>query len=247
MGAVSEDEAARRERLDQWAAEQRRLTEPPKKYRTPWQLRWRWLRRPLHIWAQVVERMLDRGLHTAGVVVAPEHAHPDRVHYVPSSWRLLPLALDYLGVSDGDTFVDFGCGKGRVLHQAARRPFRRVIGVEISPGLAETARAGLARRRYQHRCASVEIVVADAAQFDVPDDLTIGYFYHPFEGETLAAVLRNIVASIDRHPRRVRLIYAYPVRIGEFLATGRFQLVARLTRQRNSELDGGGAAILESC
>jgi SAM-dependent methyltransferase len=254
MGALAQDEAARRERLEHWASEQSRLAEPPKKYRIPWQLRPRWfaqrvlnLRRLLQICARVAERVSDWGLHTAGDVVAPEHAHPDWVRYAPSPWRLLPRALDYLGVSDADTFVDFGCGKGRVLHQAARRPFRRVIGVEISPELAEIARVGLARRSYLRRCGSVEIVVADAAQFDVPDDLTIGYFCHPFEGETLAGVLRNIIASIDRHPRRVRLIYVYPIRIAEFLATRRFRLVAEQREQRNSGLYGAGAVILESC
>ena len=44
----------------------------------------------------------------------------------------------------------------------------------------------------------------------MPDDLTIGYFYHPFRGETFETVLRNIVDSIDRQPRRVRLIYVTP-------------------------------------
>ena len=137
---------------------------------------------------------------------------------------MLPRALRFLGVSDRDTFVDFGCGKGRVVHQAAKRPFRRVIGVEISPALAEIARANLATRRHRHRCPNVEIVVADAKEFPVPDDLTIAYFWHPFTGETLEAVLRGIIDSIDRHPRRVRLIYLGP-HGAEVLATGRFRLL----------------------
>ena len=120
---------------------------------------------------------------------------------------MLPRALRYLGVSDRDVFVEFGCGKGRVVHQAARRPFRRVVGVEISPVLAEAARSGLAARRHQHRCRDVEIVVADVTAFRVPDDLTIGYFYYPFTGQTFESVLRGIVESIDRNPRRVRLIF----------------------------------------
>ena len=129
-------------------------------------------------------RVLDRGLDTAGSAGEPEHDHPDRIHYVPSAWHVLPRALRYIGVSDRDVFVDFGCGKGRVVHQAARRPFRRVVGVEISPVLAEVARSGLAARRHQHRCRDVEIVVADVTAFRVPDDLTVGFFYRPFMGET---------------------------------------------------------------
>ena len=128
--------------------------------------------------------------------------------YAPSAWYVLPRALRYLGVSDRDVFVEFGCGKGRVVHQAARRPFRRVVGVEISPVLAEAARSGLAARRHQHRCRDVEIVVADVTAFRVPDDLTVGYFYYPFTGQTFESVLRGIVESIDRNPRRVRLIFA---------------------------------------
>ena len=99
-----------------------------------------------------------------------------------------------------------------------------MIGVEISPALAEIARTNLATRRHQHRCPNVEIVVADAKEFPVPDDLTIAYFWHPFTGETREAVLRGIIDSIDRHPRRVRLIYLGP-HGAEVLATGRFRLL----------------------
>ena len=163
---------------------------------------------------QLAIRVFERGLDFEGHASEPEHDHPDRRYYVPSPRWALPRALRFLGVSDRDTFVDFGCGKGRVVHQAAKRPFRRVIGVEISPALAEIARTNLATRRHQHRCPNVEIVVADAKEFPVPDDLTIAYFWHPFAGETHEAVLRGIIDSIDRHPRRVRLIYLGPTRCG---------------------------------
>jgi hypothetical protein len=122
-----------------------------------------------------------------------------------------------------------------------------VVGVEISPVLAEAARSGLAARRHQHRCRDVEIVVADVMAFRVPDDLTICYFYYPFTGQTFESVLRSIVESIDRNPRRVRLIY---LRLSEepcsaILATGRFRL---LKEQRTRLLDAAGpsAAIFES-
>jgi hypothetical protein len=136
--------------------------------------------------------------------------------------------------------------QGRVVHHAARRPFGRVIGVEISPVLAEIARNGLATRRHQHRCGSVEIVVCDVTQFRVPDDLTIGYFFHPFVGATFDAVLRGIVCSLDRHPRRVRLIYVCPAHGARVLATGRFRLVRW---QRGGLRDGlrDRAAIFETC
>jgi SAM-dependent methyltransferase len=231
MDVVHDDPAARREWLERWAAEQQRTTlsrarlaRMRMRRRLAFARAWLGQRAPLAS-ARFLNRVLDRGLDTSGIVREPEHDHPDRLYYTASYWHVLPRALRYLGVSDRDTFVDFGCGKGRVVHQAAKRPFRRVIGVEISPGLAEVARTAVAARRHQHRCRNVEIVVSDVQDFRVPDDLTIGYFYHPFKGETFETVLRNIVDSIDRHPRRVRLIYVIPVNGPKVLATGRFRLV----------------------
>ena len=189
--------------------------------------------------------MFERGIDTAELVSEPVHEHPDRTGYAASAWHVLPRALRYTGVSDTDTFVEFGCGKGRVVHQAARRPFHRVIGVEISPALAEIARANLAARRRHHRCHDVEIVVADVTEYEVPDDMTIGYLYNPFTYETLDRVLQEIVHSIDRRPRRVRLIYAAAPESGTpVLATGRFRLVKE---QRNRLLDPYTTSIYESC
>jgi SAM-dependent methyltransferase len=174
---------------------------------------------------RLADRILDRGLETSDSAAEPEHDHPDRVAYHPSPWYVLPRALRYLRVSDQDVFVDFGCGKGRVVHQAAKRPFRRVVGVEISPSLAEVARNGLTAKRHQHRCRDVEIVVADVGEFEVPDDLTIGYLYHPFQDETFERLVRAIIDSLDRNPRRIRLIYFHPFHSSQLLATGRFRLV----------------------
>ena len=245
----ADDPAARQERLERWAAERRAHQRPgPAPSRTgPARTRVQRrialgsrralarTRRRLALGSErLASRVLDRGLGTSGDATEPEHDHPDYVHYRPSPWHVLPRALRYLGVSDRDTFVDFGCGKGRVVHQAARRPFRRVIGVEISPVLAEIARTNLAGRRHQHRCRNVEIVVSDAREFQVPDDLTIAYLNNPFMSETFEAVLGGIVDSIDRHPRCVRLIYVLPVHASQVLATERFQL---LTEQRVPLLD----------
>jgi SAM-dependent methyltransferase len=175
----------------------------------------------------LADRVLGRGLDTSAYSFVPEHKHPDRLHYAPTPWHVLPRALRHVGVSDQDTFVDFGCGKGRVVHQAARRPFKKVIGVEISSDLAEIARTVLAARSDQHRCRDVEIVVADATQWPVPDDLTIGYLFRPFENELLDAVLRSIGESLDRQPRRFRLIYVWPTDASrsKVLAMERFRLV----------------------
>jgi SAM-dependent methyltransferase len=245
---LPDDPAARRLWLEQWADEQeRRLVPrdlpPLKRLRADVARR---MQRAVARAEKYAEKVFDRGLQTGELVLDdPEHAAANRVPYVPSEWHVLPRALRYVGANASDVFADFGCGKGRVVHQAARWPLRRVIGVEVSPDLAAFARALVAAHSHQHRCRDVEIVAADATRFEIPDDLNIAYFYDPFRGEVLDAVPHNIVASIDRHPRRVRLIYVHPSCAGQVLATGRFRL---LKEQRGGLRDTrlGRAAIFES-
>jgi SAM-dependent methyltransferase len=129
-------------------------------------------------------------------------------------------------VTGDDVFLDYGSGKGRVLFQAARDyPFQRIIGVELSPELNEIAQANIERNRFRLRCPDVQTVAGDAADHQVPDDVSVIYLYNPFRGTTFARVVDNIVASLDRRPRRLRVVYKSPLEEDRLLATGRFRLV----------------------
>ncbi len=190
---------------------------------------------------QRLDPVFARGLDLYGDVDCPERRAVEGTPYAPSPWHILPRALRAVGASDGDVLVDYGCGKGRIVHQAARWPLKRVIGVEISPELASVAQSMVARHRHKYRCRSVEIVVSNAARFQVPDDVTIAYFFAPFHGETLDAVLRNLVASIDRRLRTVHLICVMGRGTWQVFATGRFRLVGQVRVTRHHR-----AAIFES-
>lgn len=54
-------------------------------------------------------------------------------------------------------------------------------------------------------------MVADAATFEVPDDVTVAYFNNPFERQIFDAVLEQLRRSMPSHPRRVRLVVNYPL------------------------------------
>lgn len=152
--------------------------------------------------------------------------HPDRVHYQPSPWTMLRTVLPKDAVRPTDVFVDFGSGMGRVVQQAAKYPFARVVGVEISEQLTEIARKNVDSNRRRFECQNVELISCDAAAFDVPDDMTHAYFNNPFTGETFVKVIGNITSSIDRVPRRITLIYEHPKMTDVLEATGRFEVVS---------------------
>ena len=66
----------------------------------------------------------------------------------------------------------------------------------------------------------------------VPDDLTHVYMFNPFEGEIFRQVLANIILSLDRRPRPLKVFYAHPRHSDDVLATGRFELVRTTTGLR---------------
>jgi predicted RNA methylase len=109
-----------------------------------------------------------------------------------------------------DVFLDYGAGKGRVVVLAAMLPFRRVLGVEISPDLAELAQANVRRAARHLQCPDVEIVSGDATDFVLPKEATVLYFFDPFSGPVLERVLERIRVSLTAAPRPLRILYADP-------------------------------------
>jgi SAM-dependent methyltransferase len=154
------------------------------------------------------------GITTSGEIKPEELGFPTGDHYhgglyIPSSWVVLRHLFKTLAVTREDVFVDYGSGKGRVLIFAAQQPFKRVIGVEMFEAHHRVARRNLERNRDRFRCGDVELITADATEWRVPDDLTIAYFYAPFPWRTFNQVLQQLFASLDRHPRRLRLVYYF--------------------------------------
>jgi SAM-dependent methyltransferase len=147
------------------------------------------------------------------------------LHYEPSHWTFLPRALRGERVGPRDVFVDIGCGRGRVVLQAAKRPFGRVIGVEISPEKLATARHNLAKLSGTLKCHDVELVAIDALEYELPLEATYVYLFNPCSGDAFERLSENIVASHDRRPRRLRVLYANPVEEAALERSGRFARV----------------------
>ena len=150
----------------------------------------------------------------------------DRLAYIPSQWLTLPRALRRSELTADDVLVDFGCGKGRIVVEAALLyRLKRVVGVELSPELVQIARGNLARNRLLLRTRDVEIVESDVLAYPIPDDVTVAYFFHPFQGPIFSHVIDELIATVDRSPRRLRIIYCNPVLEATILETGRIRRV----------------------
>jgi predicted RNA methylase len=81
------------------------------------------------------------------------------------------------------TFVDVGCGKGRVLMLAASQGFDTIIGIEFVPLICQVAEQNLARFSGR-RPNKWSIVNADATTVDLPSGVPLLiYSFNPFDAE----------------------------------------------------------------
>jgi SAM-dependent methyltransferase len=181
---------------------------------------------------QLIERV--QRVDTAGIVEMDELGldSKEREGYQGSGWIDLRRMLRPGEVKPTDVFVDLGSGKGRVVMLAARYPFAKVIGVELSEQLTEIARSNLANARGRRRAKQVELVASDVLEYEIPADATVIYMYNPFRGAIFETVVQRLIDSVDRNPRQVRLIYLNPKEHDRLMATRRFRQVRSAGRLR---------------
>lgn len=122
-------------------------------------------------------------------------------------------------------FVDLGCGKGRALILAAEAGFRRLLGVDLDPGLVRICRRNLKKLRPRHGWPSVEVEAGNATQFQYPAGVCVVLLYNPFRGETLSAVARHLIEHDRTAGNRVWVIYVNPTEL-ERLTNAGFRVVS---------------------
>ncbi len=155
----------------------------------------------------------EMDVSTAGIVrletlsVPPEGRRLGH-RYQPSDPDMLRRTIAALPISYEEfAFVDIGAGKGRALLVASEFPFERIVGVEFSPELHEIAVRNL--QTYSNpaqRCRAIEVVCADATDYELPELPIVLYFYNPFLAPVMDRVMANVGASLAARPRDVFVV-----------------------------------------
>lgn len=128
--------------------------------------------------------------------------------YGPAPYRALQKCFEYVPLRPGvDVFLDYGVGLGRAVVFAARHPFARVEGIDLSAEMVQGAQQNVARARPKLRCP-VELAQADARTYAIRPDVTVFHFNNPFVGDVLASVVERMRQSLREHPREITVIYA---------------------------------------
>ncbi|MDE3181293.1 MAG: methyltransferase domain-containing protein [Acidobacteriota bacterium] len=149
------------------------------------------------------------GLDTGGIISQSDlglepQAGRNYAATTPRAWRLVMGRLQI--EPSRFTYVDLGCGKGRTLILAAKRGFKRVIGVDLSKQMAQIAEANILRSGV----TGAEVVCGDAAEFEFPDDPLVLFLFNPFWREVNERVAQNLHASLSHKPRQAYVAYWRP-------------------------------------
>lgn len=149
-------------------------------------------------------------------------------HYSPTPRLLTRWVHQALPRDLADwTFVDVGAGRGRVLLQAATRPYRRIVGLEFAEELADAAErnvAGFPRDRIAAR--AVEVQRTDALAFDPPEGPTVYFIFNPFGAPVMRRFVARIAAAYAAKPRPMICALVNPAEVAVFAHHPDFKPIA---------------------
>jgi len=186
------------------------------------------------------------GTDTAGVLVgrglgpAVTRGGHLVVPYETTSAAAIRLPLDSLAVDFGErVFVDLGCGKGKPLMVAASYPFRRLIGVDISPACIAAARRNIARYGPEKIDGSrIQLLVQDVEDFEFPAEPMVIYLYNPFPGAVLEGLMARLEASLRERPRQAAIVYVNPHALSAITRSELFERVPTIADRMPGAIPG---------
>ena len=167
---------------------------------------------------------LEHGVETSGLLFAEHlasgHAHDDHINAywgtAPSGFRGIleqwqeTLEGTAYGIEDY-TFLDIGCGKGRVLMLASDAPFERIVGVELNPALTAIAERNMAKwSTAPHLCSDVHVLNVDALAAPIPKSPVVLYIYNSFNLYVMLPLLERLQTLARGRSTPIDLIYAQP-------------------------------------
>ena len=149
--------------------------------------------------------------------------------YQPTRARPFRKLLRKLNLPKNSTFVDYGCGKGRILLLAAEYGFKHIVGIDYSPKLCKISQNNIDifLKNKSLSSTSFSIINEDASVRTVENSENVFFMFNPFDAKIVSDVVRNISLSLKDHPRKCWIIYVNPYYSDAILSHNTFSLSAK--------------------
>lgn len=152
--------------------------------------------------------------------------------YEPVNYYSAGRLFDQLKPEDKKTgFLDVGSGLGRVLAIAAGNGFSDIHGVEFAPELCSASFAVKGILEKRHPGVTVTINCMDARYYSIPESIGIIFLFNPFNDRIMEAFIQQVLDSLRRKERPLKILYANPVSKELWLNAG-FKETASFERMR---------------
>lgn len=120
----------------------------------------------------------------------------DYFHYQGAAYSVLFRVLKELrSLGKVFSFVDLGCGMGRVLFVAEYLGYNELKGVELDLELIKQAEANLKRYPFKRVESTFEFILNNALSYNYSNNPNIYFLFNPFNKHVLSEVLNNILSS----------------------------------------------------
>lgn len=113
-----------------------------------------------------------------------------------------------IDITQKDTFLDIGCGKGVVLKEAIKYPFGRVYGFDLSEKFID-----IAKKNFQilHLDNKIGCSVENALDFKKYGEYNVFFLFNPFGENILKEVIDRIIEEHKNRRGKLYIIYHNPV------------------------------------
>ena len=141
--------------------------------------------------------------------------------YQAANYYLLEKAFDFLQKEKVEgNLIDFGSGKGRIMAVAAFYGYKNIKGIEFAAALSAEAKKNIEGIQSKYPETNFSIITENAVNYEIDREDSIFFFFNPFDEKVLLDVVKNILKSLKKHPRKIFVVYINPMHQEIFESAG---------------------------